>query len=115
MTRTSLVMRDVLQFAAQGIIGGKRLVRRALRFLRSKIANRPLDGAEKQQFAPLERCRAERTCCSAAFRFVRRNMLGGDYLEFGVYRDTRSSWLMDSPSTWPNPYRVGCGPPNERP
>jgi hypothetical protein len=43
-----------------------------------------------------------------AFRFVRRNMLGGDYLEFGVYRGHTihlayafSEYMSKSVQGWP--------------
>jgi hypothetical protein len=43
-----------------------------------------------------------------AFRFVRRNMLGGDYLvNSACTGGTRSIWLMHSRSTCPSPYKVG--------
>lgn len=86
MTRTKLLMRDVLQFAGQGIVGGKRLVGRTLHFLGSKIADSQLSGAEKQKFATTLTLSGREDVLLGAFRFIRRNMLGGDYLEFGVYR-----------------------------
>jgi len=49
----------------------------------------PDNGAEKQEFgtAPWQTWPLGREeVLLGAFRFVRRNMLGGDYLEFGVYQ-----------------------------
>ena len=70
MTRTKLWMPDLLHFAG--------------RFLGRKIAS-PQSSADEQEFATNPTLAARGEVLLGAFRFVRRNMLGGDYLEFGVY------------------------------
>jgi len=45
-----------------------------------------LSGADKQEFGTALTGSGREEVLLGAFRFVRRNMLGGDYLEFGVYR-----------------------------
>jgi hypothetical protein len=81
-----------------------------LRFLGRKIANTQLTETQKQDFATdLTRSDREKVLLGA-FRFVRRNMLAGDYLEFGVYRGhtihmayTFSEYMSKSVQGWLRP------------